>query len=196
MISIGVFFVAMALTQHVHSFQPSPAFITRHHTTVFNKNIIGEDLDWNDEHVAHNINEVHEETDNEVLDSEIAAAWDAHDCNDPGMEAVAEERAVMIANELIHKKKEQQQQQQRREGAQQQQDLSWNDQHLVHSVEELHLETSKEMFESENSAAWDAHDCNDPGMESAAEERAVMLANEMMEKLVKKEKNQKEKTKK
>ena len=54
------------------------------------------------------------------------------------------------------------------------------------------LETSKEeIFESENSAAWDAHDCNDPGMESAAEERAVMLANEMMEKLVK-EKNQKE----
>ena len=106
------------------------------------------------------------------------------------MEAVAEERAVMIANELIHKKKKQQQQQ-RRERAQQQQ-ASWNDQHLAHSVEELHLETSKEIFESENSAAWDAHDCNDPGMESAAEERAVMLANEMMEKLLEREKNQKE----
>ena len=154
---------------------------------------------WNNEHLIHDAKEIHEETEEEVLESEMAAAWDAHDCSDPGMEAVAEERAVMIANELIHKKKKQQQQQQRREGAQQQQDESsnWNGQHLAHSVAELHLETSKEeIFESENSAAWDAHDCNDPGMESAAEERAVMLANEMMEKLVKKEKNQQKETKK
>ena len=62
--------------------------------------------DWNDKHLAHGAQEVHDETNDELLDSEEAAAWDAHDASDAGVEAAAEERAVMLANEIIHKLKE------------------------------------------------------------------------------------------
>lgn len=58
--------------------------------------------------MAHNLEEVHEEDTLELRESEEAAAVDAHDANDPGMEAAAEEWAVMLAAELVHKLKEKQ----------------------------------------------------------------------------------------
>lgn len=61
---------------------------------------------WNEEHLAHDASEIHEETAAELKESEEAAAWDAHDAPDAGMEAAAEERAVMLAAELVHKMKE------------------------------------------------------------------------------------------
>jgi len=54
----------------------------------------------------HVVFEIHEETTEELLLSEEAAAQDAHDCSDPGMEAAAMERAVMLAAQLAHKKTE------------------------------------------------------------------------------------------
>ena len=127
---------------------------------------------WNDQHLAHNIGEVHEETVSELQESEDAAAWDAHDCDDEGMEAAAEERAVMIAAEMMHKMKEQK----KSDGGKTD---NWNNEHLAHGVADVHEENAQEMLDSEDAAAWDAHDCSDAGMESAAEERAVMLAAEM-----------------
>lgn len=45
---------------------------------------------WNDEeHMIHGAKDIHEETDDELKESEEAAA-----SNDPGMEAASEERAV------------------------------------------------------------------------------------------------------
>ena len=61
--------------------------------------------EWNDAHLAHGWMEVHEEDSDELLESEAAAAIDAHDDPDPGMEAAAEERAVMLAAEFAHKLK-------------------------------------------------------------------------------------------
>ena len=46
---------------------------------------------WDEDHLAHGVSEIHEETEEELLESEIAAAWDAHDAPDAGMEAAAEE---------------------------------------------------------------------------------------------------------
>ena len=115
-------------------------------------------------------------------DDRAAAAWDAHDCNDPGMEGAAEERAVMLAEEMLHE-------------LQQKQDKTneWNDQHLAHGAANVHEESNQELKASEDAAAWDAHDCNDAGMEAAAEERAVMLANEFMHDMKLKQQQQKKK---
>ena len=60
---------------------------------------------------------------------------------------------------------------------------AWNEKHLAHSASDIHEETAEELLESEEAAAWDAHDAPDAGMEAAAEERAVMLAAELMEKM-------------
>ncbi|CAB9499110.1 expressed unknown protein [Seminavis robusta] len=129
---------------------------------------------WNEEHLAHGASEVHEETNEELLKSEQDAAWDAHDLSDPGMESAAEERAVMLAAEMVHYWKEKKTQDKPK------QQEKWNKQHLAHSASEVHEETTEELLESEEAAAWDAHELSDPGMESAAEERAVMLAAEMV----------------
>ncbi len=117
------------------------------------------DDSWQDEHLIHGASAIHEETEEELEESEAQAAWDARGCDDPGMEAACEERAVMLANEMA------------------------NEKHLIHGASEIHEETEEELKESEAQAAWDAHDCDDPGMEAACEERAVMLANEMARKL-------------
>jgi hypothetical protein len=93
------------------------------------------------------------------------------------MEAACEERAVMLANEMAHKLKEK-----AAEQSEQEKD-EWNEKHLIHGASEIHEETEEELKESEAQAAWDAHDCDDPGMEAACEERAVMIANEMAHKL-------------
>lgn len=73
---------------------------------------VGDNDDWNDTHLAHGWQQVHEEDADELLESEQAAAMDAHDDTDPGMEAAAEERAVMLAAELIHTLKVDKQRQQ------------------------------------------------------------------------------------
>jgi hypothetical protein len=44
------------------------------------------------------------------------------------------------------------------------------------------------LFDSEEAAAIDAHDLNDPGLEAAAMERAVMLAEEYREQQIEKKK--------
>ena len=64
--------------------------------------------EYDKEHLAHGLGEVHEETNDELKESEEAAAVDAHDLSDAGMEAAAEERAVMMAAEMTHKLKEEQ----------------------------------------------------------------------------------------
>jgi hypothetical protein len=56
---------------------------------------------------------------------------------------------------------------------------SWQEQHMIHGESEIHEENDYEMLMSEYWAAFDAHDCDDPGMEAAVMERAVMMASEM-----------------
>jgi hypothetical protein len=138
------------------------------------------DDSWQDEHLIHGASAIHEETEEELEESEAQAAWDARGCDDPGMEAACEERAVMLANEMAHKLKEKSAKQSEQEKNE------WNEKHLIHGASEIHEETEEELKESEAQAAWDAHDSDDPGMEAACEERAVMLANEMARKLKKK----------
>lgn len=116
---------------------------------------------------------LHSQKDGDDLrQAEDDAAFDAHDCPDAGMEAAAEERAVMMAESMHLKPK-----------------------HEIHaeqtsSADELvpapHISMDKvgnaEVIQAEEDAAYDAHDCSDAGMEAAAEERAVMIAYEMAEK--------------
>jgi hypothetical protein len=132
---------------------------------------------WNEEHLAHGMGDVQEETDAQIRDSEDAAAWDAHDCSDPGMEAAAEERAVMFAAEMIHKMKG------GRKKDEPKKVNTWNEEHVARGVTQVHEETEEELKDSEDAASWDAHDCSDAGMEAAAEERAVMLAAEMIRRM-------------
>jgi hypothetical protein len=139
---------------------------------------------WNEEHLIHGASEIHEETEEEIRESEMAAAFDAHDCSDPGMEAAMEEGSLMTAQYYAHQLKEKN-------------DLhkgsaaepiknkvkSWNEEHLIHGAHEIHEETDDELRESEDAAAYDAHDSIDSGMEAAMEERAVMLARELAHKM-------------
>jgi hypothetical protein len=132
---------------------------------------------------------IHEETDEELVDSEIAAAVDAHDCPDAGMEAAAQERAVMMAHEMIHQMKMKRSthlatdsdQDSHLDAIPTTETNSWNHLHLAHDLSEVHLETDQEVLDSEIDAAFDAHDCPDAGMEAAAEERAVMLAQDYIQ---------------
>jgi hypothetical protein len=126
------------------------------------------------------LSKIHEETDDELRNSEDLAAIDAADCSDAGMEAVAEERAVMLANEMAHKK---QQQQQKKDDKKKSDKSQWNEQHLVHGADKIHEETDDELRETEDAAAVDASDSSDAGIEAAMEERAVMLAREMAHKI-------------
>jgi hypothetical protein len=147
---------------------------------------LSKDSSWDDEHLIHGAKEIHEETDEELKESEDAAAWDAHDASsDPGMEAASEERAVMLANEMAHKLKERAQHPE--ENAEKNE---WNEEHLAHGASEIHEETDEELEESEDAAVWDAFDsASDPGMEAAMMERSVMMANEMAHKLKEKAKH-------
>lgn len=110
--------------------------------------------------------------DDELRQAEDDAAFDAHDCPDAGMEAAAEERAVMMADAMHLKPK-----------------------HEIHAEMEDHGTSidpwsrlsadevdAAELEQAEEDAAYDAHDCADAGMEAAAEERAVMMAYDMAEK--------------
>jgi hypothetical protein len=119
------------------------------------------------------------EGDDSLFDAEDAAAIDAHDVSDPGLEAAAMERAVMIAQEYKEKMKKKTDKTSSREpcvgGAA-----------LIKSLEEQRNELRKgalkiddeSLLDDEDAAAIDAHDVSDPGFEAAAMERSVMLAQE------------------
>lgn len=145
---------------------------------------------WKETHLIHGASEIQEETEKEMLKSEDWAAFDAHDLDDPGMEAAVMERAVMMAAEMAHEKKKS-----ANEVEDTQTTISkreeWAQQHLIHGAAEIHEETEKEMLKSENWAAFDAHDCDDPGMEAAVMERAVMMAADMARARKQKAKRQK-----
>ena len=113
--------------------------------------------------------------DDDLRQAEDDAAFDAHDCPDAGMEAAAEERAVMMAESMHLKPKH---------------DIHAEQTSSAASAEKAvpapHISMEKvgnaELEQAEEDAAYDAHDCSDAGMEAAAEERAVMMAYEMAEK--------------
>lgn len=132
--------------------------------------------EWNENHLAHGAAKIHEETEEEIIESEEAAAFDAHDCDDPGMEAAMMERAVMLASEMAHKKKKE------ADHGEGDDSKRWDEGHLVHGATEIQQQTDEEILDSEIAAAFDAHDCDDPGMEAVMMERAVMLAAEMAHK--------------
>jgi hypothetical protein len=134
-----------------------------------------------EEHLIHGAAEIFEESDKDLFEAEMAAAVDAHDCDDSGMEAAMMERAVMMASAMAHKKK-QQALHQRDPCDDDSKEQEWNEKHLAHGAAEIHEDTDEEILESEMAAALDAHDCDDPGMEAAMMERAVMMASEMAHK--------------
>ena len=111
--------------------------------------------------------------DDDLYDAEEAAAVDAHDVSDPGMEAAAMERAVMIAEDF----KEEQ--------------IKKNSKKLSKETllgkiksffrNDFDDDDEDDLLEAEDAAAFDAHDLSDPGMEAAAMERAVMIAEEFRE---------------
>lgn len=132
-------------------------------------------------HLIHGAAEIVEQSEKEILEAEMAAAVDAHDCDDSGMEAAAMERAVMMASEMAHEKK-QQALHQNDPNYDDSKEQEWNTKHLAHGAAEIHEDTDEEILEAEMAAAFDAHDCDDPGMEAAMMERAVMIALEMAQK--------------
>jgi hypothetical protein len=124
--------------------------------------------------------------DDSLLDAEEAAAIDAHDISDPGIEAAAMERAVMLAQEY-------KEEQMRKKEMDRRSEPCVGGASLIKSLEEQRnkvgmgsLRTDDEsLLENEEAAAIDAHDISDPGIEAAAMERAVMLAQEYKEEQMK-----------
>eukprot|EP00557_Chaetoceros_sp_GSL56_P003709 CAMPEP_0176493872 /NCGR_PEP_ID=MMETSP0200_2-20121128/9777_1 /TAXON_ID=947934 /ORGANISM="Chaetoceros sp., Strain GSL56" /LENGTH=353 /DNA_ID=CAMNT_0017891557 /DNA_START=1209 /DNA_END=2267 /DNA_ORIENTATION=+ len=108
----------------------------------------------------------------DLYDSEEEAAFDAHDLSDAGMEAAAMERAVMMANNLKLPKKTE--------------TKTKADQGTKEKVRtEANIQPSgdhQNLYEAEEEAAFDAHDLSDAGMEAAAMERAIMMANNLLRK--------------
>eukprot|EP00977_Amphora_coffeiformis_P009756 scaffold2246_cov162-Amphora_coffeaeformis.AAC.15 len=150
---------------------------------------------WNEAHVAQGIDAVHEEDATELRESEELAMWDAHDAPDAGMEAAAEEWAVMLAAELTHQLKTNTKTTSQNNNNNKQKKDDWNEAHLAHGVTDLHEEDPDELWASEEAAAVDAHDAPDAGIEAAAEERAVMLAAELARTLKEKALQQKKEDK-
>jgi len=163
------------------------------HTRSLSHHALGntaKDDQWNEEHLIHGAKEIHIDTESELKEAEGAAAMDAHDCSDPGMEAVAEERAVMLAQEIAQGMKD------KSKHAKNAKKNNWNEEHLIHGAKEIHIDTESELKEAEEEAAMDAHDCSDPGMEAVAEERAVMLAQELAQTLKDQAKSKRKESKK
>eukprot|EP00980_Cylindrotheca_fusiformis_P024993 scaffold12868_cov96-Cylindrotheca_fusiformis.AAC.2 len=158
---------------------PSTVSTTRHVQRDRVSILLGmEDRDeesWLEAHLIHGAAEIHEETEKELLKSEDWAAYDAHDLDDPGMEAAVMEAAVVLAAKLAHEKKEKAMHPV--EAASKKED--WAEEHLIHGAAEIHEDTDVEMLQAEEWAVYDAHDCDDAGMEAAVMERAVMMAAEM-----------------
>lgn len=128
------------------------------------------------------------DVDNSLFDAEEAAAIDSHDLSDPGLEAAAMERAVMMAEEY-------KQQQLKKKDMERSSEPCVGGAALIRSldeqndkvVREANMSTDDEsLFEAEEAAAIDAHDVNDSGLEAAAMERAVMMAEEFKEQQMKK----------
>jgi len=125
--------------------------------------------------------------DDSLFDAEEAAAIDAHDISDPGLEAAAMERAVMLAQEY-------KEEQMRKKEMDRRSETCNGGAALIKSLEEQHNKVGKgvlttddeSLLENEEAAAIDAHDISDPGVEAAAMERAVMLAQEYKEEQMKK----------
>ena len=125
---------------------------------------------WNQLQIVEQMLTLHSH-DDDLRQAEDDAAFDAHDCPDAGMEAAAEERAVMMA-ESMHLRPKHEIHAEQTPSA----DEAVPAPHIsMEKVENAELEQAKE------DAAYDAHDCSDAGMEAAAEERAVMIAYEMAE---------------
>ena len=130
----------------------------------------------------------------ELKESETAAALDAHGCSDPGMEAAAQERALIMNAEEIKMARPKQQSSfgthDKNKETSPKMNVWYNDKkHLnegARHLQEDEEETVAELRAAQDAAAWDAHDCSDPGIEAAMEERAVMLARELTQKLKKK----------
>ena len=131
------------------------------------------------------------DVDDSLFDAEEAAAIDSHDLSDPGLEAAAMERAVMLAEEY-------KQQQLKKKDMERRSEPCVGGAALIRSLDEQHdkaregimSKDDESLFEAEEAAAIDAHDVNDSGLEAAAMERAVMLAEEFKEQqMKKKEKN-------
>jgi len=126
--------------------------------------------------------------DDSLFEAEEAAAIDSHDVSDPGLEGAAMERAVMLAEEYkveqMKKKKVMERKSEPCKGGAA----------LINSLDEqqekirtAYLSTDEEsLLDAEEAAAIDAHDVNDSGLEAAAMERAVMLAEEYKEQQMKK----------
>ena len=107
--------------------------------------------------------------DNSILEAEEDAAFDAHDLSDAGMEAAAMERAVMMAEEYKHDHPK---------IAKHEHKQTTEVTNTAPSKKEQEDE-GPSLLDAEEAAAFDAHDLSDAGMEAAAMERAVMMAEEM-----------------
>ena len=119
------------------------------------------------------------DVDDSLFDAEEAAAVDSHDLSDPGFEGAAMERAVMLAEEYKEQRLKKKKEMERRRSSAA----------LIKSLDEQHdkgrkatfLSDDESLLEAEDAAAVDSHDLSDPGLEGAAMERAVMLAEEYKE---------------
>ena len=110
--------------------------------------------------------------DESLFEAEEAAAVDAHDVSDAGMEAAAMEMAVIIAADL----KEHPLEKEKAGTEEKPHDPIVGKVHMLPRKEE-----DAELLDAEDAAAYDAHDVSDAGMEGAAMERAVIMAEELKE---------------
>jgi len=162
------------------SYRPHPAFIN-HISLVETRPF----LDRNRVFAA-------KDNDDAFFDAEEAAAVDAHDVSDPGIEGAAMERAVIMAEEFHEehiKRNKDDLLEVRDVEANFAHDLS--DAAAVEHANKISLEDSRNekeakdndapLYDAEEAAAFDAHGVSDPGMEGAAMERAVMMAEEFKE---------------
>ncbi len=132
-----------------------------------------------------------------LFDEEEAAAIDAHDISDPGMEAAAMERAVMLAAEY---KEEQMKKNALKDNSISMSKPCIGGAALVKALDDQYKDVSTEdivsdeesLLDDEEAAAIDAHDVSDPGLEAAAMERAVMLAAEYKEAQMQQKQKQKD----
>mmetsp|Transcript_7502 Transcript_7502/g.10167 ORF Transcript_7502/g.10167 Transcript_7502/m.10167 type:complete len:389 (-) Transcript_7502:634-1800(-) len=115
------------------------------------------------------------DTSGDIYEAEEAAAIDAHDVSDPGMEGAAMERSVMMAQEMFAEEKN------RSHEAHAKAEKASHKSNIPNSsLSDLEPGDVDDLVEAEEAAAIDAHDVSDPGMEGAAMERAVFLAQELI----------------
>jgi len=156
-----------------------PAAFVHHTSTRTVKYNAKTSEDIEEEYKKHRLlNDPKGKEEEELLEAEKAAAFYAHDVSDAGFEAAAMERAVMMAEELKEKTHEKEGIEQRSQGK----DVQKKEKASTTSGgTDLTVEEEEELLEAEEAAAFDAHDVSDPGLEAAAMERAVMMAEELKE---------------